>query len=314
MRSVALSEWLRPWHGVGVTAFLSEFPLDISQLSPEFSPSQGSHSRHPSPSGSPHVAGVHGAGQDARASLGSRGNVSPAKASDTAIIDRSSPYSNDARTANASGSEAEVAPSSGAGPRSFPQASGEGLAVPSGSPASSSSASRSASGESELPKTSLLPESLPIEDWPKAFQDYFQKISPSPVLWCYEALGEDLLGSPDQERSQCLKRLIGELRFPKGTSVFWPPALPNVADVGQSQRVLLRVFQELFPKLVICLGSGPVLSFLSEGDAPLPFTQRLVKGHMVVFLPDFSEMIQNPSLFNQAVLYLRAIVSQLFIV
>ena len=308
MRSVALSEWLRPWHGVGVTAFLSEFPLDISQLSPEFSPSQAN--RHPSPSGPSQAVGVHGTGQGGRASLGSRGSMPPPKANDATVTDSSAPYVpyvNDAKATQIAGSKDEMSSSSEPVPRSLSPSSATSVSV-------SSSASRSGPASSESPKGSFLPEPLPREDWPKAFQDYFQKISPSPVLWCYEALGEDLLGTPDQERSQCLKRLIGELHFPKGTSVFWPPSLPDVSDIEQSQGVLLRVFQELFPKLVICLGSGPVLSFLSDGDAPLPFTQRLVKGHMVVFLPDFSEMTQNPSLFNQAVLYLRAIVSQLFIV
>lgn len=308
MRSVALSEWLRPWHGVGVTVFLSEFPLDISQLSPEFSPSQASRSRQPSPSGSTQGVGVHGAGEAVRASLGSRGDIPPARASHVATIDSSGTYPNGAKLDRAAGSKDDVAPSFEPAPRSSAQSTIEASSL------ASTRVFRSSSDASEPVKVALFPEPLPREDWPKAFQDYFQKISPSPVLWCYEALGDDLLGTPDQERSQCLKQLIGELRFPKGTSVFWPPALPDVADVAQSQGVLLHVFQELFPKLVICLGTGPVLSFLSDGAAPLPFTQRLVKGHMVVFLPDFSELFQNPSLFNQAVLYLRAIVSQLFIV
>ena len=222
MRSVALSEWLRPWHGVGVTVFLSEFPLDISQLSPEFSPSQASRSRQPSPSGSTQGVGVHGAGEAVRASLGSRGDIPPARASHVATIDSSGTYPNGAKLDRAAGSKDDVAPSFVPSTRAF----------------------RSSSDVSEPVKVALFPEPLPREDWPKAFQDYFQKISPSPVLWCYEALGDDLLGTPDQERSQCLKQLIGELRFPKGTSVFWPPALPDVADVAQSQGVLLHVFQE----------------------------------------------------------------------
>ena len=159
-----------------------------------------------------------------------------------------------------------------------------------------------------------LPEALAREDWPEAYQTYFQRLSPAPVVWCYEALGDDLFGNANPQRSDCLKRLIGDLHFPKGTSVFWPPRLPDVADVDLSQRVLLQALQELFPKLVISVGSGPVLSLLYGSESPLPFTQRLLKGHMVVFLPDFQDLAENTSLFTQSVLYLRAIVSQLFII
>lgn len=314
MRSVALSEWLRPWYGVGVTAFLSEHPLDMNQLSPEYSPPQQGITGQfvsPNPSTRPPLPGS----PQPSAQFATRN--AEASSSEALSISGKTPAAN----------QGEARPHLS----HFDQATPESGRIPFGTGDSSASASLNRPGsqsstdfqtsqpvslsasQAASPKVSPLPDLLPRAEWPSSFQSYFHKVSPAPVLWCYEALGDDLFGQPDQERSQCLKRLIGELRFPKGTSVFWPPSLPDVSDAALAQRVLLQVFQELFPKLVICLGSGPVLSFLSDGDAALPFTQRLVKGHMVVFLPDFSELIENPSLFTQAVLYLRAIVSQLFI-
>lgn len=304
MRTIALSEWLRPWHGAGVTVFLSEFPLDMSQLSPEFSPSQpGSlgkgQTRPTQPMSVQSQRDVSQSGQTGRSSSQDRNQGrSEAFLSESSLTPRQS--SGDSHTAS---------PPRGIDP-SAPLHGSPEAPLHDSLPKSRTSVPT----QGAVPVKSSLPDPLPLAEWPQAFQDYFQKTSPSPVLWCYESLGDDLFGTPNQERSQCLKRLIGDLRFPKGTSVFWPPAMPGIGSVALSQGVLLQVFQELFPKLVICLGSGPVLGFLSDGDTPLPFTQRLVKGHMVVFLPDFSELVQSEALFAQAVLYLRAIVSQLFIV
>lgn len=315
MRSVALSEWLRPWLGAGVTAFLSEYPVDMAQLSPDFSPAPlrshpSSSSSSPYASAVPsHAPAPAAGGGGARGGRPDFGHSGPARRSFEASSAKDSALLGDQRMAGRSTPPQHDTPGQ--------QGQGARYAVAQGD---ASPHKRGEQGETQK-STSMgqvtsgaLPEALAREHWPKEFQAYFQRLSPSPVVWCYEALGDDLFGQSDQQRSDCLKKLIGELHFPKGTSVFWPPSIPKVADTAISQQVCLQALQELFPKLIICLGSGPVLSFLRGADEPLPFTQRLVKGHMVVFLPDFKDLIANTSLFNQSVLYLRAIVSQLFII
>lgn len=279
MRSVAFSEWLRPWSNAGITCFLSEYPVDLTRLAPEFVP-------QPSPEAPPRLP--HGVPPSSPGSLKqSHGSSNPQRLGASGQVQ---------------GDERRARPFGGAGPsQKHPSPSASRVA-----------ASPQSGEESGSPFATDTP--LPMVEWPVPFQEYFNRVVPSPVMWCYEALGEDLFGEANESRSSCLKSLIGKLQFPKGTSVFWPPSVPAVQDVLLSQRVLLQALQELFPKLVILLGIGPTLSFFHGENKPLPFTQRLFKGHMVVFLPDFSELLENPSLFNQSVHYLRAIVAQLSIV
>lgn len=278
MHSVAFSEWLRPWAAAGITSFLAEHPVDMTQLAPEFIPTG-----HHQPMGRPPVLPSPTASQNAQKQVFAG---SPASSADTG-------------SANTSVS-----------PHSRLQASRQAHTQ-------ASHHSAAYKGQQASPytlKEGELVTPLPQAEWPASFQEYFKRVHPSPVLWCYEALGEDLLGTSEPKRSACLKQLIGELRFPRGTSVFWPPSVPGSHDTACNQGVLLGAINELAPKLIIVLGAGDIVSCFYNKSRPAHFTPRFYKGHMVVFLPDFSELIDNTSLFNQSVLYLRAIVSQLSII
>lgn len=259
MRSVVCSEWLRPWSAAGITAFLSEYPIDMTRLSPEYAAKSADFSPHTASGVVPAVT--------------SAGNNAPQK------------------------TQKHIS-----GPAALGTVSKKtGTQVSDGE-----SNGHDASHEAVV--------GLAVDKWPQGFQQHLNKLSPSPVLWCYEALGEDLFGHSDPARSNCLKNLIGKLQFPKGTSVFWPPSVPECEDVALNKSILHQAIELLHPKLVITIGSGHVLHLLQGNREPIPFTQRLYKGRMIVFLPDFPALISAPSLFNQSVLYLRAISSQLAII
>ncbi|GFM38560.1 hypothetical protein [Desulfovibrio psychrotolerans] len=74
----------------------------------------------------------------------------------------------------------------------------------------------------------IHPTAVPPEEWPAQWQQIWGKVRvPSPVVWTYWSLGEDLCGTANPERGALLRRIIGALQLPAGSSVFWPVALPE---------------------------------------------------------------------------------------
>ena len=140
-------------------------------------------------------------------------------------------------------------------------------------------------------------------------------------------MGEDLAGRGDKERSACLRRLIGSLRLPKGSSVFWPARLASPDD-GQSAAAPLNgeesapggasgFFQaglrHLAPKVVIMLGASAVeLSGLGL-SLNVPFTQQIHGGILYVLLPDFNAILAKPPLEERAGVFLRTALSGLLL-
>ena len=71
------------------------------------------------------------------------------------------------------------------------------------------------------------------------------------MLWTYAGLWEDFTGSPDGGRKAVVSELLGGLRHPQGTHVFWPFACPEPsASLFWSGVELFR------PRVIILFGSA----------------------------------------------------------
>ena len=185
-------------------------------------------------------------------------------------------------------------------------------------------AKAAARGNVQARTDSALPDS---RAYPEAWRSLLERTNPAPILWTYAELGEDLAGRGDKERSACLRRLIGSLRLPKGSSVFWPARLASPDD-GQSAAAPLNgeesapggasgFFQaglrHLAPKVVIMLGASAVeLSGLGL-SLNVPFTQQIHGGILYVLLPDFNAILAKPPLEERAGVFLRTALSGLLL-
>ena len=177
--------------------------------------------------------------------------------------------------------------------------------------------------------TQTRKDSAPLSSraYPEAWRSLLERTNPAPILWTYAELGEDLAGRGDKERSACLRRLIGSLQLPKGSSVFWPVRLASPND-GESAPAPLNgeesapggigdFFQaglrHLAPKVVIILGALAVeLSGLGL-SLNVPFTQQIHGGILYVLLPDFNAILAKPPLEERAGVFLRTALSGLLL-
>lgn len=150
--------------------------------------------------------------------------------------------------------------------------------------------------------------------WPEPWSGWFARITPAPVLWTYHELGADLTGlGRSPERSAFFKNLIAELGLPKGSSVFWPSAMP-VAEEGAG--AILKAHPPVFAAGLTRLGPLVVIVFGETALADMGlagriryFRQEMVEGKLFLCLPEIGTLLENQSQRASAVSLLRAMLA-----
>lgn len=162
------------------------------------------------------------------------------------------------------------------------------------------------------------PTSQPPEQWPAPWQAIWGKVkSPSAVVWTYWSLGDDLSGRANAERGALLRKIIGSLQLPAGSSAFWPVSLPEVAATAESDagseliaapEIFLAGLRRVRPRYCITFGSKALRSFAPNlGLAPYTFTQFL--GHRLIALPDIDILLKNQGTVPAVIAFLKTAVT-----
>lgn len=150
--------------------------------------------------------------------------------------------------------------------------------------------------------------------WPAAWKNWFSRIAPAPVLWTYHELGADLTGiGHSPERSAFFKKLLGELGLPKGSSVFWPSAMPMAkegedAALRAEPAVFSAGLSRLNPQVVIVFGEM-ALEDMGLAGRIRPFRQEMVEGKLLLCLPEIDVLLHNQGQRASSVSLLRAVLA-----
>lgn len=157
------------------------------------------------------------------------------------------------------------------------------------------------------PSLVIHPTTKQPEEWPKQWQMYWSKVTiPSPVVWTYWSLGDDLSGHSDPQRREVLKKLIGSLNLPRGTSSFWPVSASgqNANELEAAPEIFLAGLRRLRPRYSVVFGSKALKSFMPDSTLrPYLFTQFL--GHRLIALPDVDYLVKSPNMLAPVIAYLR---------
>lgn len=158
-----------------------------------------------------------------------------------------------------------------------------------------------------MPSLVIHPTNKPPEEWPQQWQGYWSKVQiPSPVVWTYWSLGDDLSGHADPKRREVLKKLISSLNLPRGTSSFWPVAASGEAagELTPAPEIFLAGLRRLRPRYSVVFGSKALKSFMPDSTLrPYLFTQFL--GHRLIALPDVDYLVRSPNMLAPVIAYLR---------
>lgn len=195
-------------------------------------------------------------------------------------------------------------------------------AVPKSASAPSEAPSKAApareSAPEARPKVPVAPASLAFAsskdipkspaDWPEPWAGWFTKTAPASVLWTYHELGADVTGiGRSQERSGFFRSLIGELGLPKGSSVFWPSAMPSAdASLQANAPLFASGLRLLMPRVVVVFGEAALEDMDLAGKVS-QFGQVMVEGKLLVLLPGIEELLRGEAQRSSAVSLLRAL-------
>lgn len=152
------------------------------------------------------------------------------------------------------------------------------------------------------------PGALPPERWPASWLALKNR-RPLPsrplVLWTYAGLGEDLSGTPNEERKRVIVRMLMELRHPAGTHVFWPFALAGEGFSPEGSLFWSGV-KLLNPRVLLLFGSD-TRDALAMPKTLLPFCQDRVNGRLVIQLPRPQALAADEASFQRAQAFLARI-------
>lgn len=117
------------------------------------------------------------------------------------------------------------------------------------------------------------------------------------------------MGQGSAERSELLKRLVAELAFPKGSSVFWPCRLPDDQSVASCQNKdagpFIQGLHLLRPRVIILAGLESLADIELSPPLSMPYTQTLYAGKLTLLLPDLNVMAREEQSFARCVAFLR---------
>lgn len=153
---------------------------------------------------------------------------------------------------------------------------------------------------------------LPPEHWPRPWRERIKLTRPAPVLWTYWALGEDLCGTPNTQRRELLRRLLGDLGHPPGTHTFWPAGMPPASAASPVQTATLEAQPQVFwagvdmlkARALVVMGSPAVKAL----DLPVrlrPFQQTRHNGRLVVVLRDVDFLVEESHHYDAVREFLR---------
>ncbi|MCL1889637.1 MAG: hypothetical protein FWF99_03945 [Desulfovibrionaceae bacterium] len=141
---------------------------------------------------------------------------------------------------------------------------------------------------------------------PDPWRRIFSRLRPAPLIWSYAELGQDLLENGDPRRSQLLKRLLGGLDLPRGSSAFLPLALSGIDPEERERAIFARLLRLLNGRMLILLGQEALaLSPYAESRLQ-PYQAQIIDGRFLILLPDMRALQEDPARITAATAYLRS--------
>ena len=173
----------------------------------------------------------------------------------------------------------------------------------------------SRNGPLALPRSDGVPADP--KNWPFPWGDRFSKSTKAPILWTYHELGGDLLGAGGSDRGAFFKSLIGDLRLPKGSSVFWPSAMPVLNQDGSTRveanpTLYAAGVRRLNPQVIVVFGERAIVDMGLSGCIKT-FRQEMVEGRLLLLLPDIEKMLHQSGQRLSAESLLRAVLASVIL-
>lgn len=150
------------------------------------------------------------------------------------------------------------------------------------------------------------------EVWPQPWNTLWSNIGRCrPIVWTYWELGLDISGHADARRRALLQKFNTELSLRPGTNAYWPICAPGENDTLYANKsVFLSGIERIGPQFSVFFGKR-ILEILEPENPLSPFSTRFFSGCLILALPEIMEMIEDVTLQNKAIAFLRPYFSTL---
>ena len=148
--------------------------------------------------------------------------------------------------------------------------------------------------------------------WPRPWAVCFAKTKPASIVWTYHNLGSDMLGNAGASgRGPFFRLFIKELHLSKGSSTFWPCAVPFAEEEGDTVKACPEIFaaglSTISPQHIIAFGEDALCDIgLPSGHIDV-FRSTFVGGRQLILLPSPEGLMENDKQRAAAVSWLRAL-------
>lgn len=150
------------------------------------------------------------------------------------------------------------------------------------------------------------------QDWPAPWAAQWHKTKPAPLIWTYHELGLDITGQGEPSgRGMLFRKLIAELRLPKGSSAFWPCAMPHDGVLQANAPLFTAGLLRLAPHVLVVSGDAALADIGFAPHILAPFRQIIIEGKLIVGIPDTAALLRDPQQVTTTISFLQAVLQPL---
>ncbi|MBI9078817.1 MAG: hypothetical protein JEY79_03640 [Pseudodesulfovibrio sp.] len=126
--------------------------------------------------------------------------------------------------------------------------------------------------------------------FPEPWAKFLGRVPAAPkVVWTYMELGLDLGGQADPKRGAVLRNIINHLKWPKGTTAFWPVAALSDGALQPHSQMFWKGWELWHTPYIACFGEEALQIIYPEAE---PGNTTYLLEHVTIFvLPPLSKLI-----------------------
>ncbi len=127
-------------------------------------------------------------------------------------------------------------------------------------------------------------------DFPEPWAGFLKNVKSIPkVVFTYMELGLDLGGQPDSRRSAVLKHLMNHLKWPKGTTAFWPTTYLSNNFLEPAGQMFWKGWQLWKTPSIVCLGREALQIIYPQAEPGS--TMYFLENVTIYVMPSMTELI-----------------------
>jgi len=128
------------------------------------------------------------------------------------------------------------------------------------------------------------------QGFPEPWSTFLGRVPEAPkVVWTYMELGLDLGGQADPKRGAVLRNVINHLKWPKGTTAFWPVAALADGALQPDSQMFWKGWELWRTPYIACFGEEALRVIYPEAE---PGSTTYLLEHVTIYvLPPLTKLI-----------------------